>query len=89
MDKFYQLQGPFKNGEELVPIIKNNNTDINSIERVGIQTREGNKCRINGVLFNIGKTGLLEFDEVDITSLVFLQNESSSTLVDCVLTGGR
>ena len=40
---------------------------------------------INNEDFEIGKTGILEFDNVQITSLSFKQDELSSTLIDCVL----
>jgi hypothetical protein len=85
-DKFIQLHGPFKANEELINIIKKNYiNNFNSIKKIGIQSISTNICCINGQNFEIGKTGILEFNEVNITSLYFKQNELATTLIDCLL----
>lgn len=84
-DKFIQLHGSFKKGEELTRLIKKNFPNFKSIKKIGIQSIENNICCINGIDFIIGKTGILEFDNVYITSLFFKQDESEKSLIDCIL----
>jgi hypothetical protein len=84
-DKFVQLHGPFGKDEELVDKIKENFSDFQSIKKIGIQSEPTNICYLNGQIFEIGKTGILEIDEANITSVYFKQNELEATLVDCVL----
>lgn len=84
-DKFVQLQGSFKKNEELTNIIKKNFPSFQNIKKIGIQSIEDNICCINGIDFIIGKTGILEFDNVYITSIFFRQDEPKTTLIDCIL----
>ena len=85
-DKFIQIRGPFSAGQDLISYIKTEyKTNFNYITRIGIQTKVKNEITINNEDFEIGKTGILEFDNVQITSLSFKQDELSSTLIDCVL----
>ena len=83
-DKFFQLKGPFKANQDLVQLIETESA-MSYIKKLGIQSIPSHKCNINNKVFEIGKTDLLEFDDVMITSLFFLQEEPESTLVDCVL----
>lgn len=85
-DKFIQIRGPFSAGQDLISYIKTEyKTNFNYIKKIGIQTKVKNEITINNEDFEIGKTGILEFDNVQITSLSFKQDELSSTLIDCVL----
>lgn len=84
-DKFVQLHGPFDKEEELTDKIKENYPDFRGIRKLGIQSVKTNICCINGQDFEIGKTEILEFDEVNVTSLFFKQGEPATTLVDCIL----
>lgn len=84
-DKFVQLHGPFKQDEELVDKIKKDYPNFFNIKKIGIQSVLAHICYINGQSFEIGKTEILEFNEVNVTSLYFKQNEPATTLVDCVL----
>ena len=85
-DKFIQIRGPFFAGQDLISYIKTEyKTNFNYIKKIGIQTKVKNEITINNEDFEIGKTGILEFDNVQITSLSFKQDELSSTLIDCVL----
>jgi hypothetical protein len=84
-DKFVQLHGPFKKDVDLVSLIKVDYPDFQSIKKIGIQSSPTNRCSINGQNFEIGKTEILEFNEVKITSIYFKQDEPESTLVDCIL----
>lgn len=80
--KFVQIQGPFKANED---ILKKINSNFSYITNVGIQAKENNLCKINDKTFEIGKRGVLVFNEVKIYSIAFLQDEPKSTLVDCIL----
>ena len=40
---------------------------------------------MNDRIFEIGKTGILEFEDTKIISLSFVQDEAESTLIDCIL----
>lgn len=84
-DKFVQLHGPFKKDEELVDIIKKDYPNFLNIKKLGIQSVSTHFCSINGQNFEIGKTEILEFNNVGITSLYFNQDEPATTLIDCVL----
>ncbi len=84
-DKFVQIHGPFKQGEELVDIIKKDFPSFLNIKKLGIQSISTHICCIDGQNFEIGKTEILEFNEVNVTSIYFKQDEPATTLVDCIL----
>lgn len=85
-DKFIQIRGPFTAGQDLISYIKTQyGSNFNYIKKIGIQTKVKNEVTINNVDFEIGKTGILEFENVQINSLSFKQDELSSTLIDCIL----
>jgi hypothetical protein len=84
-DKFVQLHGPFNKNTELINIIKNNYVDFQGISRLGIQSTPTNICYINNMPFEIGKTGILECNGVNIVSLYFKQAEPATTIIDCLL----
>lgn len=84
-DKFVQVSGPFIENEDIVNKIKKNYPDFNYIKRLGVQSKITHLCVIDGIEFEIGKTEILEFEDVQITSLFFKQSEPSSTIIDCVL----
>ena len=85
-DKFVHLTGPFTAYTDLVSYIKSNyNSDMKYIKKIGIQSEVGNIVYINGLKFEIGKTGILEFNEVQITTLHFTQDEPASSMIDAIL----
>lgn len=84
-NKFVQIHGPFKQGEELVDIIKKDFPSFLNIKKLGIQSISTHICCIDGQNFEIGKTEILEFNEVNVTSIYFKQDEPATTLVDCIL----
>ena len=55
---------------------------INSIFRVGISSMPYHKVKINGETFEIGKTGILEIQDSIISSIIFLQDEDPSTIIE-------
>ena len=83
--KFIQIKGPFTVDEEIIDRIKAETTGFDYIKKLGIQTKVANKCKINNQIFEIGKTGILEFNDVEITSLSFMQDEPDATLIDCII----
>ncbi len=85
-DKFLQISGPFKQGEDIIAKIKEKyNSNFRYIKKLGIQSKITNICIINGVDFEIGKTEILEFNDAQIISLSFKQDEFDSTIIDCIV----
>ena len=84
-DKFIQLHGPFAKETELIGRIKDSFPNFKSIKKLGIQSIPTHLCSINGVTFEIGKTNILEFNEVAVKSLYFKQDEPATSLIDCIL----
>jgi hypothetical protein len=65
--------------------MKDVSDDFTSVVKIGIQSKVGHQCKINDYVFEIGKTGILEFNDVEIFSLSFLQDEEESTIIDCII----
>lgn len=84
-DRFVQVHGPFERLEEITNIIKEKYPDFISIIKLGIQAPVAHICYINNNLVEIGKTGILELENVKVSSLYFNQDEAEDTLIDCVL----
>jgi hypothetical protein len=84
-NRFIQVSGPFNANEEIFNLVKKFNSDVESIKKIGVQAPVQHQCKINGITFEIGKTGSLQLDDVKITSIYFLQSESDDTLVDCIV----
>lgn len=83
---YAQLQGPFNKNEDIITIMKLKfENSFRHLKRIGIQTKPENKININGQIFEIGQTGILEFNEVEIISLYFMQDEPESTIIDCIV----
>lgn len=85
-DKFIQIQGPFKKNIEVINLIKQTSVNFLYINKLGIQSKVGNMLKINNKIFEIGKTGIIEFNDVEINSIIFLQDESALTIIDCIVT---
>jgi hypothetical protein len=65
------------------------NYDVKKIIDIGIQMPVGSYININGKDFEIGKTGVLQFEDVEITSLMPKWADSSIddliyVIIDCV-----
>lgn len=88
------LQGPFLANEELLTKIQADcNNVINYISKIGIHYSENFNLDINGNFFpqifvilngkqfQIGKTGSLDFEDVQITSVQFKQNVSNNVVI--------
>jgi hypothetical protein len=85
-DKFVQIQGPFNAKQDVTSLIKQQSSNnFSSIKKIGIQSKIKHQCSINDCVFEIGSTGILEFDEVKVVSLYFLQSEDEDTIIDCII----
>ena len=83
-----QLKGPFQADEELFTKIQNTSSEkIAAVQHLGIQTVTGDlvMIEINGKEIEIGKTGMYEVRNTEITSIKFKTNADENTLVDYVI----
>lgn len=73
-----QIQGTHLTNSELMYHIRANaNTAVARVIKIGIQLEKARKVMLNKNLeFEIGKTGMLEFDDVEITSIQLLKTEA-------------
>ena len=76
MNKKIQLRGPFKANTELL------NNLYNNINKISIFCKPEHMIIINGMSFEIGKTGMLEIEGTNIESLKFQQDEDENTYID-------
>lgn len=78
-----QLKGPFKANQELFELIKADAAiDIQYVEHLGIQTDVSAIVIINNKEYEIGKTGIYEIGNTDITSIMFKADTDDNTLID-------
>ena len=83
-----QLKGPFQADEELFTKIQNISSEkIAAVQHLGIQTVTGDlvMIEINGKEIEIGKTGMYEVRNTEITSIKFKTDVDENTLVDYVI----
>lgn len=64
------LQGPFVSNQELFK-------DSGTIFKIAIQSKPGHYVNLDGSAFEIGKTGMLQFRNSNISSVSFSQDEDS------------
>ena len=100
---FGQLQGPFDADTDLLPAIQSQcNQTINYISKLGIHyagdfdldlqgQRESRQIfvTINDIEFQIGKTRMLELQDVEVTSIKFKQDMNESTFIDYQYVGEK
>ena len=78
-----QLKGPFKANQELFELIKSDAAiDIKYVKHLGIQTDVSAIVIINNKEYEIGKTGIYEIGNTDITSIMFKADTDDNTLID-------
>lgn len=78
-----QLKGPFKANQELFELIKADAAiDIQYVKHLGIQTDVSAIVIINNKEYEIGKTGIYEIGNTDITSIMFKADTDDNTLID-------
>lgn len=96
---FIHLRGPFPEGpldkekpyDIFTNLIKPQNGDLQNAKKVGIQAPPGHKVQMRDGADNqsirtfiIGKTGILELNNVRVSALAFLQPEADTTLLDFI-----
>ena len=78
-----QLIGPFTANEELYDLILAAAAQpINYVSHIGIQTDIKNYIYINGKEYEIGKTGIYEIGNTEITSIYFVQDTDENSIID-------
>lgn len=82
-----QQQGQkFIAGQEIITLIQQTTAfPIRYIQRIGIQAPEKTKISINNKEIEIGKTGIYEVNNVEITSLKFIQDSSKNVIIDFIV----
>lgn len=83
-EKFKQIRGPFKANVDIIPVLLEG-TQSRYIQHLGIQARCETQCYINHKLIEIGKTDMLEYNNVQISSFYFTKDQPETTIVDVVL----
>lgn len=87
MNNIYQgqLQAPFIANQELMDTIKDDAAkEVSYLWHLGIQVPMGTIVTINGEDVEVGKTGIYEIGNTEVTSLYF-KNDISSGLIDYVI----
>lgn len=78
-----QLRGPFTAEQELFTLIKEAAAvPFTYITHIGVQTDIRNIIMVNGKEYEIGKTGIYEIGNTEITSLKFKEDVDINTIVD-------
>ena len=78
-----QLRGPFAAEQELFTLIKKAAAvPFTYITHIGVQTDVRNIIIVNGKEYEIGKTGIYEIGNTEITSLKFKEDVDINTIVD-------
>lgn len=81
-----QIKGPFKSGQELIELINADAVDeVAYVEHIGIQTDVSAYVLLNEKEIEIGKTGIYEINDVEISSLVFKKDTDENTIIDYVV----
>ena len=81
-----QLKGPFSEGQELMDLIKTDAAiDVAYVTHLGVQTETPYYISINGKQVEIGKTGIYEIGNTEITSIIFKQDVDDNTIIDYVI----
>ena len=73
----YQISGTYITGQELIKEIPYHPI---SIKKIGVQLEQGESIVLNNQNFIMGKTGRLEFNDVNITSIKLSSNKEQSSL---------
>lgn len=80
----YQVAGNFPPKMELIP----KELKVVNIKRLGIQMDEGQQVAINGIVFEIGKSERIQFENAEVQSIqivnnaVAYQNNDSFIIID-------
>lgn len=83
---FDQENGYFPANQEIFTLIQNlTYVNIDSLERIGIEAPPTTKVKLNNQVIEIGKTGFYEVDNVEITSIKFVENSPKDVIIDFIV----
>ena len=78
-----QLRGPFAANQELIDLIQNDAIgEIKYVKHLGIQADITAMVKINGEDVEIGKTGIYEIGNTEVTSIYFLEDTDDNAIID-------
>lgn len=78
-----QLKGPFTANQELIDLIKEDAVrDILYVHHIGITAKKWSHVFLNDKEIKIGKTGIYEVDNAEITSIKFKNDMDKNTIID-------
>lgn len=78
-----QLRGPFTANQELIDLIQNDAIgEIKYVKHLGIQADITTIIKINGEDVEIGKTGIYEIGNTEVTSIYFLEDTDDNAIID-------
>lgn len=81
-----QIIGPFEAYEELYDRIKADAAvNVYCVKHIGVQTDVRNVILINGEEREIGKTGIYEIGNTEITSIQFPIDVDKNTIIDYII----
>lgn len=81
-----QLKGPFIANEEIMDLIRAAAAvEVDYVWHLGVQTDVRAMIKINGQEIEIGKTGMYEIGNTEITSIVFIENTDENSIIDYVI----
>lgn len=76
----------FSANQNIYSLIQQDTVDsIRYIKKISITAPEGTRMNLNGKQIHIGKTGIYEAEDLQITSFVFLDNTSSDVIIDFIV----
>ena len=85
----YFIGGNSQTAQEIFTLIQQDTSITTAyVEKIGIQTYPGTLIRLNGQTIEIGKTGMYETDEVEITSIQFPENSPKNVIIDYIAHKG-
>ena len=83
-----QDENKFIAGQQLYGLIAaavNPRYGITSLARIGIQAPVATHVLLNDIDFEIGKTGILEARDLNITSIKFVEDTDDSVIIDFII----
>lgn len=78
----------FNAGVELFDLIKQQSVygeNTEYIKKISIFAPEKTKIALNNISVEIGSTGIYETDDVEITSIQFLQDSTDNVIIDYII----
>ena len=78
-----QLLGPFEANQELIDLIQQDALrEIKYVKHLGIQANVRTFLNINGKEVEIGKTGIYEIGNTEISSIYFIDDTDDNVIID-------